>query len=50
MESISVMAIYWWKSKCPIDWTVAMHLEHPLVNCTTEAEQNLAQAIADDLK
>jgi hypothetical protein len=44
------MAVEWWESKRPVEWDLKEHLKHPRVNCNTKAEQNLATAIAADLK
>lgn len=44
------MCIEWWESKRPVGWNLKEHLKSPRVNCNTKSEQNLATAIANDLK
>lgn len=49
MESVINAAIEWWESNRPVNWSLKQHLEHPRVNCSTKAEQELATAIAISL-
>lgn len=45
MSRIEEMAIAWWKSKHPTEWTVEMHVQNPTVNCTTAPEYRLAKEV-----
>lgn len=40
-------ALTWWRRHRPVDWDEAEHLRYPLVNTTTDAEKDLARAVAD---
>jgi hypothetical protein len=43
-------AYWWWKSKRPKGWSEARHLRDPEVNLATDAEHDLARAVALDLE
>ena len=52
-ESIGALidwASFWWASKRPVGWTVAMHLGNPTINATDLEEKNLSLAVANILK
>jgi hypothetical protein len=46
MERQFAESIRWWESKRPADWSEDQHLAEPTVNCSSSAEQALAQAVA----
>lgn len=43
-------ALKWWRSWSPVGWDDQMHLEHPLVNVTTDADIALADVVARYIK
>lgn len=43
-------AIEWWRTKKPVKWTEAQHLESPWINCTQCGEKELASAVAAHLR
>ena len=45
-QEIVDAAMSWWASKRPDSWTYERHLVEPEKDCTTEAEQRLAQTCA----
>jgi hypothetical protein len=45
-EEIADAAYNWWLRKRPCDFTLKNHLNNPIVNCTTDAESALANAVA----
>jgi len=47
VDALVHAAFAWWDSKNPIGWNLRMHLEHPDINCTSHAERDLAEAVAD---
>ena len=47
MRRVVDAALTWWLRHRPVDWDEAEHLRYPLVNTTTDAEKNLARAVAD---
>lgn len=44
---ITRAASAWFDGKRPKDWTLHRHAANPLVNCSTQREKDLAQAVAD---
>jgi hypothetical protein len=36
----------WWDSKCPLSFTKEEHVANPTVNCTSDSQNVLAQAVA----
>lgn len=47
---IEKLAFKWWRNRRPLEWSLTKHIENPTVNLPTEVEQNLALAIAEQLK
>ena len=45
-SAVEDSAIAWWSGKCPLEWTLAQHLQNPRVNCSTENEIKLALSVA----
>jgi hypothetical protein len=39
-------AVVWWVMKRPIQWSMGQHLASPRINCTTAAEESLAEKAA----
>jgi len=48
-ESLVRAAYAWWAGKRPTIWDFKAHTEHPGVNCTSDAERDLAGAVAGNL-
>jgi hypothetical protein len=53
IPALHIAAIRWWKAKRPPDMLLVEHLLQPTINCTTDAEIELALVVAglltDDL-
>lgn len=49
-SEVEVVALAWWEGKRPISLTEAGHLNNPVVNCTSNHEIALAQAVAARVK
>lgn len=39
-------ALAWWRERCPASWDEGKHLDIPAVNCSSDAENELADAVA----
>jgi hypothetical protein len=46
IDRLRMSAESWWRMRRPVSWSEAQHMENPTVNCTTDAERELALAIA----
>jgi hypothetical protein len=49
-EAVVRAAVRWFRTKRPVEFVDQEHLDNPEVNTVTDAEQNLAIAVADYLK
>jgi hypothetical protein len=45
-EGLTKAAIAWWKNHRPCNWTEAQHVENPVVNCQSGADEELAVQVA----
>jgi hypothetical protein len=43
-------AMQWWMDRRPVSLTHEQHLEHPRINCVSQIEQELADAVAAYMK
>lgn len=43
-------SVSWWESNRPVGWSEAQHLENPTINCSTPAEDQLAERVAAWIK
>ena len=43
-------AVLWWRNRCPSDFTEEQHLDFPTINCASEYEIRLAEAVGKLLK
>jgi hypothetical protein len=50
LEEVLVAAEVWWRSKRPLAWSFNAHLDHPTINCLTDAERRLAITIAGTIR
>ncbi len=50
--SIRLLAVSrkWWEGLRPVDWDIRQHLANPTVNTSSDAETELADAIACAIK
>lgn len=39
-------AIRWWEARRPVSWSKGRHAVNPKVNCSSDAEAELAMAVA----
>ena len=46
---VVLAAVEWWQEKRPAGWDVHRHLAMPTMNCDTDAQVQLAKAVASDI-
>jgi len=49
-RTVITQAVLWWEDHRPLNQNEKQHLENPEVNCITETEKRLAEAVAKLLK
>ena len=45
-DAAMMAAVKWWGSHCPVGMTMDEHLKNVTINCSTQAEMDLARAVA----
>jgi|WetSurMetagenome_2_1015567.scaffolds.fasta_scaffold1537050_2 hypothetical protein len=48
-SNVERAAIAWWRSRKPLAFTAAEHLENPCINTQSDAERRLAKAVAAEI-
>jgi hypothetical protein len=49
-QALCVAVRKWWDYKKPLEWTLAMHIEQPGINCFNATEADLAARVAAMVK
>jgi len=49
-SNLTRAAIAWWRSRKPLYFTAAEHLENPYINMQSDAERRLAKAVAAEIR